>query len=46
MKITKGGKKDLGKNIVLINSICEEAGRFLVCEENTIGLLADMSTID
>jgi hypothetical protein len=28
---SQGREKDLGKNIVLINSICEEAGHCLVC---------------
>jgi hypothetical protein len=28
---SQGGKKDLGKSILLLNSICEEAGRCLVC---------------
>jgi hypothetical protein len=29
-KNSQGRERDLGKNIVLINNICEEAGHFLV----------------
>jgi hypothetical protein len=31
-----GGEKDLGKSIFLLNSICEEAGRCLVCWEEEL----------
>jgi len=30
-----GGEKHLGKKIILINSICEERGHYLVCWKGT-----------
>jgi hypothetical protein len=48
VKIPKGGgKKDLGKRIFLLNSICEEAGRCRVCwGKEMTGFLVVMNTTE